>query len=126
MEALNCLHNRRFRIGIQRTRCLIKYQNLRIMIQRPRNTKTLSLTAGETHTPLPDLHIQHTRQLLYKILQLGFFQHMPYALIIDILFCHTERYIFTDRIIRQINGLRNVTDMGQPGWIIFKNISSIA
>ena len=70
MEPVDGLHNCRLGIIVQRRCCLVKYQNLRIIVQSPGNTDSLTLPAGKPDTALTDTGIDTFRKRLYKFVKL--------------------------------------------------------
>ena len=76
VEALDGLHDRRFRIVVQGGRGFVKDQDLRIVIQRPRDADSLTLSAGKAHSAVAHTGVELLRHLLHEILHLRFLQHL--------------------------------------------------
>ena len=126
METVDGVHNRRFRLIIQRRGGFIQHQYLRILKQCPGNTDTLPLPAGKTDSPLPDSRIQPLRKPSHKFIQLRFLQRLPYLGIINILIRHAESNILSDRCINHENSLRNIADIFQPLLIVFPHFHAVS
>ena len=68
MEAVDRIHDRLFRIIIERGGRLIENKDFRVMIQSSGDTDTLPLPAGNSDTSVTDFRIQPFGQFFNKFL----------------------------------------------------------
>src|SRR6476469_9038327 len=89
-KSSNNLDNCGLRDRIQIRRRFINHQNLRIVIKRPGNAQSLTLSAGKATTVLAHDSIQLTRQRTYEMVDLCRAQCSPYSFVVDLVLWNSE------------------------------------
>ena len=125
MEAVDCLHHRRLGLVVKRRGRLIKHQYLRVVIKCPRNAKTLPLSAGNAHAAVADGSVKPLWQPSDKIRKLRLLERLPYAAVVNLLIGDAKRDVISDWLVHQIDGLRNIANLGKPCRIVVKDILTV-
>ena len=99
---------------IQCRRGFIHYENFGIVIQCARDSHTLPLAPGYANAALSDKRIQPQRERADEHVKLGLGNRSPYRCIINLRIRQSEGDVTTQRIVRKIDCLRNVTDPSLP------------
>ena len=95
------------------------------MIKCPRNAKALPLSAGNAHAAVADGRVKPLRQSSDKIRKLRLLECLPNTAVVNLLVGDAKRYVISDRLVHQIDGLRNVANLGKPCRVVVKDIVTV-
>ena len=125
VEPVDGIHDCRLGLVIECGSRLVENQYLRILEQCTGDTDTLPLTAGQTNAAFSDLCIKTFRKTPYVSIELCFLQRLPYLIVINVRIRIPECHILADCGIDHENGLRNITDVLQPGLVMVADFHTI-
>ena len=124
LQTVDRLHNRRLCLRIQCRRRLVEHQHLRLAVQSSRNSDSLTLSAGQTHTRLTDHRVKPLLERLHKFIELCLAQCCPDILVVDSFF-FSKCNIVADRIIQHVDRLRNIADLIVPSAVRCADIDTV-
>src|SRR5690242_4752662 len=113
-EALDGLHHIAFCLGIERRRRFVEYQYFRFVVQGASNTYALPLATRESNTALSYSSVEAIRQTLDERRELSRFDRPVHGDSIDIGVLDPECHVPANRIVHQVDVLRDVTDLPLP------------
>ena len=114
VECIDGLHDGGLRLIVQSGGRLIQHQDLRLRIQSPGDADPLPLTSGEADAPFPDHRLHALRQCINGLPQLSSVNGLPHPCRIHLVLWNPEGDVGLDRIVQQIDVLRNVANRAMP------------
>ncbi len=95
------------------------------MIECPRNAKALALSAGDAHASVADGSVKPLWQPSDEIRKLRLLKRLPYAAVVNLLIGNAKGNVIPDRLVHEVNRLRNVANLCKPCRIVVKDILAV-